>query len=167
MPSSKGVSYEVNVEDLSATRYLLKKFGPDVLKRLDRELTSVARQLKGSAEASFARTGASGAYMIRTTNRAGSFTKGVTTRAGSVSRGERWSSSPGVLAAVFEFAQNVRNAKPQNVARTRAMLETLSRKYGKPGRFLWDAWDAMSNAALARVHGAVETAERDLSEELA
>lgn len=162
--SSGGASYEVNIEDVAATRYLLKQFGPDLLKKLDRELTQVARMLKSTAQSNLSRTGVSGsAYMIRTTNRAGSFTKGVTTAPGSVPRGERWSTKPGVLAAVFEFAQNVRTSKPQNIARTKAMLATVTARYGKPGRFLWDAWDSMSSGALARVHGAVATAEDELS----
>lgn len=168
MPSSEGASLEVNIEDVAATRALLKQLGPDILKSLDRELTTVARQLKSAAESNFARTGASGsAYMIRTSNRAGSFTKGVTSRGGSVARGQRWSDQPGVLAAVFEFADGISKARPQNVARTRAMLATVTARYGRPGRFLWEAWDGMSSGALARVHGAVEAAENDLTERLA
>ncbi len=69
---------------IDQTRNLLGRFEPDLLKRLDRRLTGVARKLKAAGQANFARTGASGsAYQIRTRKKASGFVKSVTTVGGS------------------------------------------------------------------------------------
>jgi hypothetical protein len=156
----------VEVIGLSQTRGLLARFEPDLMKRLDATLSVVARDLKAGAEAKFARTGSGNAYRIRTRNRAMGFSKGVTTQRGSVGRGEKWSSEPGVLAAIFELANKVRDAKPENVERTKSLLATLNAKYGSPGRFLWDAWDERSVAALATVDGEIKAVEAEYTARL-
>ena len=158
----------VDVSGVPQTRSLLARFEPDLLKRLDRRLNSVARDLRSGAQANFERTGASGAaYTIRTRSRRGGFSKAVTTVPGSVGRGERWSSSPGVLARVFEFASGVRNAKPQNVQRTRSLIATLTARYGSPGRFLWAAFDEREVSIREEAASAVREAEDEYTRRLA
>lgn len=156
------------VDGLETTRSLLKDLDATALKQVDKEVTAVARDLKGAAAASFSRmySGADAAYTIRTRNRRDSYSKSVTTTGGTVARGERWSSQPGVLAAVMEFAANVRTANPATQARTRKMLDTVTARYGSPGRFLWDAWDAMRPDLETRVTRYVEQMEASLQRAL-
>jgi len=157
----------VNVTGLVETRALLKRFEPDLLKRLDARLNAVARDLKSGAEASFARTGAGGsAYRMRTRSKATGFVKSVTASGGSVSPGQKWSSSPGVLAAIFEFADGVRSSKPENVARTKSLIATLNSRYGSTGRFLWAAWDERKESALASIKTEVEAVEAEYTARL-
>ena len=157
----------VDVTGLPQTRDLLRRFEPDLLKRLDSRLNAVARDLRGGAQASFERTGASGsAYSIRTRTRAGGSSKAVTTAPGSVGRGERWSSKPGVLASVFELAAAVRDSRPQNVQRTRSLIATLNARYGAPGRFLWDAWDDRKEKAMASIKAEIEAVEAEYTARL-
>lgn len=160
-------STSVDVTNIPQTRALLARFEPDLLKQLDRRITAVARNLKTGAQARFGATGVAGAgYRIRTRTGKGKFVKSVTTTQGSVSPGERWSSSPGVLAAVLELANAVRDAKPQNVERTRNMLATLRARYGEPGRFLWAEWDDQETQAMADVERTILDVEAEYSARL-
>lgn len=153
-------STNVDVAGVSATRNLLRQMEPDLLRRLDRRLNVVANRVKSVAQAKFERTGATGtAYRVRTRTRRGSFVKSIATVPGSVPRGQKWSSEPGVLASVFELANAVRDARPENVRRTQSLIETLNAKYYSPGRFLWSAWDDEGDRAQTDVEDAVREAE--------
>lgn len=158
---------DVEIVGLLETRGLLAKFEPDLLKRLDATLTVVAKDLQVGAQQNLAVTGiASRAYRVRSRNRIHGFSKGVTTVKGSVAANQHWSDEPGVLARVFEFAENVRNAQPQNVARTRSMLDTLRAKYGEPGRFLWTEWDQIKGPSMATVHEEIRAIEAEYTERM-
>lgn len=157
------LTYSTEVE-LGQTRSLLAQFEPDLLRRLDRRLTRAARSVKAGAQSRFEATGATGtAFRVRTRTRKGKRIVSVTTTPGSVSPGERWSSSPGVLAAIFELAAGVRDAKPQNVKRTQNLIATLNAKYGAPGRFAWDSWDEHKDVTLRDVAAAIAETEREYS----
>jgi hypothetical protein len=71
-----------------------------------------------------------------------------------------------VLAAIFEFANGVRDARPQNVQRTKSMIATLTARYGEPGRFLWAAWDERTVASLAAVGAEIKAVEAEYSKRL-
>jgi hypothetical protein len=157
----------VEIKGLTQTRGLMLKFEPDLLKRMDATLNAVARDLKGGAQANFAETGAGGnAYRIKTSNRVSGFSKSVTTVPGNVGRGEKWSSEPGVLAAIFETAKGVRDSQPQNVARTKSLIATLTARYGAPGRFLWPAWRDRSAAAKATISAEITALESEYTARL-
>lgn len=162
----------VHVEGLTETRALLKQFDPDLLKRLDRRLNIVARDLKSGAQTNFEKTGASGsAYVIRTRNQVSGFSKSVQAGHGNrvtstVSPGERWSTDPTVLAAIFELANGVRNSQPQNVQRTKSLIATLNSRYGSTGRFLWQAWDDRSGPALASIAVEIKDVEAEYTARL-
>lgn len=157
----------VEIANVTETRALLAKFQPDLLKELDARLTVITNDLRAGAQANLAATGmGETAYRTRTRNRIGAFSKAVTTQPGSVAHGERWSTSPGVLAAIFEFAENVRDAKPQNVRRTKNMLATLNARYGHPGRFLWQAWDDNKDWYMGEVRSTVRAVEDEYTARL-
>ena len=44
----------------------------------------------------------------------------------------------------------------------RGLIESLNRRYGQPGRFLWAAWDKTGKDVLDRIRTAMLEAERDL-----
>ena len=160
-------SRAVDVVGVAETRDLLARFEPDLLKRLDRRLNAVARNLRSGAQANFERTGASGnAYRIRTRKRAGGFSKSVMAEGGSVPAGVKWSTEPGVLAAIFELAAAPRDARPQNVERTRSLIVTLNARYGTPGRFLWEAWDDDGDGYLAQVGAEIKAVEAEYTRRL-
>lgn len=160
-----GAGVIVNTEGITETRALLRRFEPDLLKRLDRRVGIVARDLKSGAQANFEETGASGtAYRIRTRSRVGGvpgFSKAVEAAGGSVGAREHWSSEPGVLAAIFEAAKGVRDSLPQNVQRTKSLIATLNSRYGSPGRFLWPAWRDMSAASLTSIATEIKDVEAE------
>ncbi len=157
----------IDVSGVLEARSLLKRFEPDLLRRLDARLNAVARDLKAGAQTNFERTGASGtAYRVSTRSRIGGFSKSVTTVRGSVSRGEKWSTAPGVLAAIFEFMAAPRDAQPQNVPRVRSLIATLNARYGTPGRFLWAQWDDGGQGYLAEVEAEVGAVEAEYTARL-
>jgi hypothetical protein len=160
-------STAIDLANLPETRSLLRRFEPDLLRRLDGRLNAVARDLKAGAQANFERTGASGnAYRIRTRNRVDGFSKSVTTEGGSVAPGQRWSSEPGVLAAIFELMAAPRDAQPQNVPRVRSLIATLNERYGTPGRFLWEEWDDSGEGYLSEVDAEIKAVEAEYSARL-
>lgn len=68
----------------------------------------------------------------------------------------RGGSKTGKNAAIFEFAgTRSRGKTPQG----KAMIEWLD-GYGRPGRFLWAAWDAKSAEVMADVREAWDEAEK-------
>lgn len=157
----------VHVEGLMETRALLKKFEPDLLKRLNLRVGAVARNLRSGAQTNLEKTGASGsAYRVRTSNRVSGFSKAVTTVSGSVGPREKWSSKPGVLAAILESAKGVRDSQPQNVQRTKSLIATLNSRYGPPGRLLWPAWRDRSVAGLASIHAEIKAVEAEYTARL-
>jgi hypothetical protein len=162
--SSTPTGLSVDVADIPQTRALLARFEPDLLKRLDSELTAIAVNLKRRAQSYIAVTGVTGtAYRVLTRTRQGRFSKSVTTARGHA---RHWGDAPGQLAAIFEFANGVRDAEPQNVQRTRSLIDTLNARYGKPGRFLWAAWDDRAAADMAAVDATVKAVEAEYSARL-
>lgn len=160
-------STAIDLANLPETRSLLRRFEPDLLKRLDGKLNSVARDLKSGAQANFERTGASGsAYRIRSRSRVDGFSKSVTTEGGSVAPGQKWSTEPGVLAAIFELMSGPRDAQPQNVPRVRSLVATLNERYGAPGRFLWEEWDDSGEGYLSEIDAEVKAVEAEYSARL-
>jgi hypothetical protein len=151
----------VNVANIPQTRALLARFEPDLLKRLDGRLNVIARRLKAAAQSNLAATGVTGtAYRVRTRARVGRFSKSVIASGGGYTE-THWGDTPGVLAAVFEFANGVRDSMPQNVPRTKSLIATLNAKYGQPGRFLWAAWDEQKVASLAAVESEIKAVEAE------
>jgi hypothetical protein len=157
----------IDLANMPQTRSLLRRFEPDLLKRLDGKLNSVARDLKAGAQANFEHTGASGtAYRIRSRNRIDGFSKSVTTAGGSVAQGQKWSTEPGVLAAIFELMNGPRDARPQNVPRVRSLVQTLNERYGTPGRFLWEHWDDEGDGYLREIGAEVKAVEAEYTARL-
>jgi hypothetical protein len=151
----------VDVAGIPQTRALLARFEPDLLKRLDRRLNVIARRLKAGAQANLAATGVTGnGYRVRTRARVGRFSKSVIASGGGYTE-THWGDTPGVLAAIFEFANGVRDSQPQNVPRTKSLIATLNAKYGQPGRFLWAAWDEQKVASLAAVETEIKAVEAE------
>ena len=71
-----------------------------------------------------------------------------------------------MLAAIFEFANAVRDAQPQNIPRTRSLIATLNARYGGPGRFLWQTWDEEGLAAMAEVNAEIHAVESEYTARL-
>jgi hypothetical protein len=160
-------STAIDLVGMPETRSLLRRFEPDLLRRLDGKLNAVARDLKAGAQANFERTGASGgAYRIRSRSRIDGFSKSVTTEGGSVAPGQRWSTEPGVLAAIFELMAAPRGAQPQNVPRVRSLIATLNERYGTPGRFLWEEWDDAGEGYLSEIDAEIKAVEAEYSARL-
>ena len=157
----------IDVANIPQTRGLLARFEPDLMKRLDSRLGAVTRDIKSGAQALFERTGATGtAYRVKSRNSVGRSRSRSRPSPAACSAGEKWSSEPGVLAAIFELMAAPRDAQPQNVERVRSLIRTLNERYGTPGRFLWETWDERGEGALKEVDAAVREAEAEYTARL-
>jgi hypothetical protein len=164
---ASGATTAIDLAGLPETRRLLRLFEPDLLKRVDAKMNATARDLKAGAQAKFSHTGAAGnAYRVITRNRVDGYSKSVTTVSGSVARGQKWSTEPGVLAAIFELMAAPRDAMPQNVPRVRSLIQTLNERYGTPGRFLWEAWDDSEGGYTEEIAAEIKAVEAEYTARL-
>lgn len=155
--SDTSLDLDLRIGGIKATITALKNLAPDVKREMDREIRLVMTTVKSGAESRYP----NGAWSVKLN------AKRLFGSVEAVAGGERadtWSDSgPGVKAAVFEFAGKYQSGKtPQ----AKAMIESLNARYGSPGRFLWDSWDANKTRALAQIKNAVLRAERELQTRL-
>jgi hypothetical protein len=147
----------IEVKGVRETINALKAFEPDVKKSMDKVIRSALNEVKAGAQSRYPK----GDWVVRinTKNLLGT----IAARAGGT-RGRSWGdSSPGIRAAIFEFAGSAsQGATPQ----ARAMIDSLNRRYGSPGRFLWDSWDANGERAVDTIRDAVLMAEARLQASL-
>ena len=157
----KGYSAECTIEGLPGTLAALKAFEPTILKEMNREIRGVMNVLKGAAEGKYSATGGSGGYVIRSSTRGKKAGMKVTAAMSGGESGSEWSSS-GRLSAILEFYGKTSAKCPQAITCTM----TLNSRYGQPGRFLWDSWDAQKGSAIPAIEAAVHKAEAQLQESL-
>lgn len=148
----------IDVIGVRATVRALKAFAPDVSRRLVKEIRQSLNIIKARAQGKYPL----GMWNVRVNNK--NMLGTVVAASGGGAPAGRWSdASPGVRAAVFEFAGSTTNgASPQ----AQGMIEALTRRYGTPGRFLWAAWDEAGKQVLAEIEASVKAAERDLQASL-
>lgn len=147
-----GFSSEIRIEGLEQTIAALRAIEPEALKVLQKEITEALNKVKAAASGS-APPPATGQYVIRRSLRG--------RRAGArLMAAEKWT-------AVFEFAGTRMRSRtggpitPQGAA----MVRWLD-GFGKPGRFLWAAWDANKVAFEAELKAAFDKAEATLQRKL-
>lgn len=149
----------IKIEGVKATIKALKEFEPDLQKAMNKEIRSALTMVREGAKSRYPK----GAWSLRlnTKNILGTV---IATGGGSNWDGKNWSDiAPGVRAAIFEFAGSVQGGRtPQ----ARGLIDSLNRRYGTPGRFLWASWDANGRDVLDKIEAAVRSAERDLQANL-
>lgn len=62
--------------------------------------------------------------------------------------------------AIFEFAAQGHSRQGTS------LVNTLTARYGEPGRFIWDAWDAQAAATYRAIAAAVRDAEHTIQARL-
>lgn len=143
----------IEVSGVRETINALKAFEPDLKAQMDKVIRSALNEVKAGAQSRYPK----GDWVVRITSRN---LLGTIAARGGGTRGKSWGeSSGGIRAAIFEFAGTRSEGKtPQ----ARATIDSLNRRYGSPGRFLWDSWDANGERALDTIRDAVLMAEERL-----
>jgi hypothetical protein len=155
--SDTSLDLDVRIGGIKQTITALRNLAPDVKREMDREIRQVMGTIKAGAESRYPE----GSWEIKL-NRRRLFGSVEATAGGE--RADTWrESGPGVKAAVFEFAGKY---QPGRTPQAKAMIDSLNARYGSPGRFLWDSWDANKTRALAQIRDAVLRAERELQTRL-
>lgn len=147
------------IEVTGATEVILalRAFEPEVHKRIMAEIRTALRGVAGMAKQLYP----GGAWTTRLRASESRGARGsVMTAPGSSFGVPRWADAPpGAKAAIFEFAGK---NQPGKTPQARATIESLNRRYGKPGRFLWESWDMQADGVLARVEATIREGEREL-----
>jgi hypothetical protein len=146
----------IRIDGVRETINALRDFEPQLKKVLDTEIKQALQATREAAKARYPR----GSWIVGLSRK--KLLGFITTGKGQ--KAARWGdSAPGIRAAIFEFAGR---PGPGKTPQAKGMIASLTRRYGEPGRFLWDAWDSKGEAALSDIKGAVEKAERDLQARL-
>ena len=144
-----GPSIQIDYARLARVREALASFGPEALAAVDEDLreagSAVAREAAGRVRA------------LATTHRDHDTASGYRTQVRA--RGIRIIGK-GRGGSIIEFAgkRNPSGKTPQG----RALIATLGKRYGPPGRLLWQAWDRRSAQVNAAVTATIEGAEHVL-----
>jgi hypothetical protein len=148
----------IEVKGVRETIRALKAFEPEIGKELNKVIRTALNDVKAGAQGRYPK----GSWSVRINQK--NLLGTIRTSPGTVGDAKSWGdASPGVRAAIFEFAGKYQSGQtPQ----AKAMIKSLNERYGSPGRFLWDAWDASGEPALAKIREAMLDAERRLQAEL-
>lgn len=147
----------IEITNVKQTINALRAFSPEIEKRLGKQIKEALKVTKTRAEGKYPK----GSWVVGRTNK--KLLGYVSARAGGT-RGTSWGdSSPGIKAAIFEFAGKYQTGRtPQ----AQGLIDSLETRYGSPGRFLWAAWDETGKDVLDKIRDAVEQAERELQAQL-
>lgn len=146
----RGFSAEIRIEGLEQTLGVLRAIEPEVLKRLQAQIKESAEKVTKGAAMEFAMTGhGMGTYKMRNT------TRGKKTGLRIFAKGKD--------EAIFEFA-GTRGGPytPQGAG----LVDWLSRRFGKPGRFLWNEWDRQKAEFERDLRSAMDEAEAHIQSHL-
>lgn len=143
----------IGITGIKATKAALRAFRPDIEKRLNAEIRKALGTTLAAAKGNYP----DGAWKLVLNQR--KLLGSIMATPGKRIDNNWGASDPGVKAAIFEFAgSRGMGATPQ----ARGLIESLNRRYGQPGRFLWAAWDKTGKDVLDRIRTAMLEAERDL-----
>ena len=146
-----GFSAEIRIDGLEETLAALRMLDRDVYAGLIRGLKTVGDLLVVDADAG-APLDAKGGYGARMSVRGKKVGVKVFAKAGSVA---------GKNAAIFEFAGTRMESRSGGpiTSQGAAMVRWLN-GYGKPGRFLWGAWDKNKDRAENQIRVLMAQAEK-------
>ena len=150
--SGKGFSADIRVEGLEQTIAALRALEPEALKRMNKTIRASLTKVKSAASAS-GPPGHRMSYRIRASSR-GKRT-GMSLRAADKE------------TSIFEFAGTKGRSRsggpitPQGAA----MVKWLD-GFGKPGRFMWDAWDKHKSVFERDLKAAIGEAEHAVQAKL-
>jgi hypothetical protein len=139
--STGGYAVRVQIDGVANTVRALRTLAPDLSRRMRAKLRAAGGRIARFADAK-APDNAKGGYKVRIrTKSRDRFAVSVL----AISKN----------AAIFEFAANAKTAQGA------ALIARLS-KFGSPGRFLWDAWDALGGQVQDEMRMTIAEAERAL-----
>lgn len=147
----------IGITGVGGTVRAIREFEPEIKKRLDRTIRQALNKTRDGARSRYPK----GDWVVRVNKK--NLLGAIAARGGG-GRAERWGdSAPGTRAAIFEFVGSRTSGSTPQV---RGLINSLNRRYGSPGRFLWDAWDATGERALETIRVGVMQAESELQSKL-
>lgn len=151
-------SQVIEVRGTRETIRALAAFEPDIKRELNKTIRSALNQTRDAARARYPK----GDWVVRITQR--NLLGAIAARGGGGGDSSKsWAAlPPGQRAAIFEFIDQAPSGRPQ----VKGLIDSLNRRYGSPGRFLWDAWDATGENAVDTIRDAVLQAEARLQANL-
>ena len=148
----------IQIDNVKETVRALKEFEPEIQRRLNRQIRKALQPTLAGAQARYPK----GQWQINITQK--KLLGSIAAASGGGAVGRNWDeSAPGIRAAIFEFAGSI---QPGKTPQAQGLIRSLTERYGSPGRFLWDAWDAEGKQALEQIRESVQQAERELQARL-
>lgn len=148
----------IRIDGVKQTVAALKAFEPDLLKAMNKEIRQSLAPVRQRAKGIYP----GGAWSININSK--KILGSIAASAGGGLDPNSWGNSgAGTKAAIFEFIGSRYMGKRPQVT---GLIASLERRYGSPGRFLWQAWDEMGSGVLDNIEEAVRGAERDLQANL-
>lgn len=152
--ADNGTGSNIQILHVKETITALKDFEPDLYKKLNTQIRRELNVIKNITKGKYPK--GEWQVQINTKRILGS----IRTRPGSSNPKQRWGEAdPGVRASIFEFAGSRTMGETPQAA---GLIDSLTRRYGQPGRFLWSAWDEKGKTAIANIERSVKAAEREL-----
>lgn len=149
---------KVDVTGIRETVSVLRALSPEALKKMNRAIrASLDVVEKSASNKGFGK----GSYKVKVGGK-NPLGRIVTMGKGGLNKTHWSQSDPGAKSALFEMLNASRS--PNRKAQVEGLINTLNARYGKPGRFLWSAWDEVSggdNSPQRRIERAVRQAEEE------
>lgn len=144
----------IEVTGVRETIRALAAFEPEIKKTLNKTIRSALNQTRDAARARYPK----GDWVVRITQK--NLLGAIAARGGQgADPTKSWAALPGgARAAIFEFINQAPSGRPQ----VEGLIDSLNRRYGSPGRFLWEAWDATGENVVDTIRDAVLQAEARL-----
>ena len=151
-------SRTIEVTGVRETIRALAAFEPEVKQALNKTIRAALNQTRDAARSRYPK----GDWVVRITQK--NMLGAIAARGGGGGDSRKsWAAlPPGQRAAIFEFINDAPSGRPQVLG----LIDSLNRRYGSPGRFLWDAWDATGEDVIGTIRDAVLQAEARLQEGL-
>lgn len=148
----------IRIDGVKQTVAALKAFAPEIQKTMNVTIRAALNDVRTGAQARYPK----GSWQININTK--KILGSIAARSGGGRVAKRWEdSSPGVKAAIFEFAGK---NQPGKTPQAQGLIKSLNARYGAPGRFLWDSWDTNGKDTLDTIANAVRKAERELQAKL-
>lgn len=139
----------VTVDGINSTVATLRAMDRAMVTQFNRALRGAVNQVRDQARAA-------------APTRSGAMRRGFVVRKGRQSvRHTGWRvESRTAQGAILELAAE------GHTAQGRSLVDSLTARYGQPGRFLWQAWDDQAPAVYGAMAAAVRAAEADINTRL-
>lgn len=137
----------IRIDNVKETVAYLREFDAEVLKAINATIKDSLYKVRDLSSSKYPK----GSWVVRVNKK--NLLGYIAARSGGA-RGKSWGESAGgVRAGIFEF---IGSRYSGNRPQVTGLIDSLNRRYGQPGRFLWAAWDEGGQTALEEIKNTLD-----------